>query len=80
MILLNLIDLYSLVVLAAVIMSWIQVPYDHPIVQIIRKLTDPLLTPIRKSLPVMGGLDFSPMILLLALQIVLKGIIAWALR
>ncbi|MBM4319458.1 MAG: YggT family protein, partial [Deltaproteobacteria bacterium] len=32
-------------------------------------LTEPLLAPIRKVLPAVGGLDFSPMILLLALQL-----------
>lgn len=78
MILLSLIDLYSLVVLAAVVISWIQAPYNHPIVQIVRKLTEPVLTPIRKFLPATGGLDFSPMILLVALQYVLKNIVAAA--
>ena len=65
-----LIDLYSFVVIAAVVISWVQVPYNHPIVRIVRKLTEPLLTPIRKFLPVMGGLDFSPMILLVVLQVI----------
>jgi YggT family protein len=78
MILLDLIDLYSLVVLAAVVMSWLQVPYNHPIAQIIHKLTDPALGPIRRLLPAFGGLDFSPMLLLIGLQM-LKGFVARAL-
>ncbi len=74
MILARLIDLYSLVVLAAVIMSWIQLPPNHPAVQFVRQLTEPVLAPIRKVLPPAGGLDFSPMILILGLQL-LKGML-----
>ena len=68
----RLIDLYSFVVLVAVIMSWI--PWDRrtPVAAIVYALTEPVLGPIRKMLPPMGGLDLSPMVLLIALQ-VLKG-------
>ncbi len=78
MILLDLIDLYSLVVLVAVVLSWIQLPRDNPIVGIVNMLTEPLLAPIRGLLPAMGGLDFSPLILLFLLQI-LKRFVAGAL-
>ncbi len=78
MILLNLIDLYSLVVLVAVVLSWIQLPHGNPIVGIVNTLTEPLLAPIRGLLPAMGGLDFSPLILLFLLQI-LKRLVAGAL-
>ena len=69
----TLIDLYSLVVLLAVILSWVPLDRRHPLVTITRGLTEPLLAPIRKVLPPMGGLDLSPMVLLIALQI-LKGL------
>lgn len=78
MILLDLIDLYSLVVLVAVVISWIQLPRNNPIVGIVNMLTEPLLAPIRGLLPTMGGLDFSPLILLFLLRI-LKGFVAGAL-
>ena len=70
MILARLIDLYSLVVIAAVIVSWVQLPPYHPIVRFTRMLTEPALAPIRKILPPMGGLDFSPLILIFGLQII----------
>ncbi len=57
-------DLYFLVVLVAVITSWMQLPPNNPIVYYSRMLTEPFLAPIRKLLPPMGGLDFSPLILL----------------
>jgi YggT family protein len=70
----SLIDLYSLAVLLAVILSWVRLDRRNPLVTIVRGLTEPLLAPIRRVLPPMGGLDLSPMVLLLALQI-LKGLL-----
>jgi YggT family protein len=70
----RLIDLYSLVVLVAVILSWVPLDRRNPLVTIARSLTEPVLAPIRKVLPPMGGLDLSPMVLLIALQI-LKGLL-----
>ena len=69
----TLIDLYSLVVLAAVVMSWVRADRHHPLVQLVYSLTEPAIAPIRRVVPPMGGLDFSPMILLLALR-VLRGL------
>jgi YggT family protein len=65
----RIIDLYSLVVLVAVILSWIQLDRRNPLVVITRALTEPILKPIRNIIPVMGGLDLSAMVLLIALQI-----------
>ena len=65
----RLIDLYSLVVLASVIMSWVQIDPRQPLAMIVSSLTDPVLGPLRRVLPPMGGLDFSPMVLLFGLQL-----------
>ena len=65
----TLVDLYSLVVLMAVVMSWIRVDWRNPLGKIVYSLTEPVLAPIRRVLPVMGGLDFSPMVVLLALRV-----------
>jgi len=70
----RLIDLYSLVVLVAVIMSWVPQNRRNPLVTIVRGLTEPILVPIRNVLPAMGGLDLSPMVLLIGLQVV-KGLL-----
>lgn len=74
MLLLPIINLYSLVVVAAVVISWLQLPASNPIAQIIDTLTEPTLKPIRRVLPPVSGIDFSPMVLLLGLQI-LKGLL-----
>ena len=68
----RLIDLYSLVVLVAVILSWVPLDRRNPLVTITHGLTEPVLAPIRNVLPPMGGVDFSPVVLLIVLQL-LKG-------
>ena len=72
MILRQIIDLYSLIVFVAVVMSWMQLPPSNPIAQVVHTLTEPVLGPLRRALPSMGGLDFSPMVLLVGLQM-LRG-------
>ncbi len=74
MILIQIIDLYSLIVFAAIVISWMQLPPTNPIVQLIHAVTEPVLGPLRRALPPMGGLDFSPMVLMIGLQM-LKGLL-----
>lgn len=70
------ISLYSLVLLVYVILSWLTaynvVNPRHQIVVAIGRITsalvDPVLRPIRKIVPSIGGLDFSPIILILVLH------------
>ncbi len=63
------IDLYSLIVFVAVVLSWIQLPPTNPIVQFVHNLTEPALEPIRRMLPPVSGIDFSPLVLLLGLRL-----------
>lgn len=65
----TLIDLYSLVVLAAVILSWVRADRRQPLVQFVFNVTEPALAPIRRVIPPAGGLDFSPLILLVLLRL-----------
>ncbi len=65
-----LVNAYSLIVFVRVIVSWIQLAPNNPVVHYSRLLTEPLLEPIRKLLPASGGLDFSPLILLLLLRFI----------
>lgn len=70
----QLIDLYSIVVIVAVVVSWFSLPRDNPVVRLTQVLTEPVLAPIRKLIPPVGGLDFSPMILLVLLRL-LRGLL-----
>ena len=67
--LITLIDVYSLVLLASVILSWINLPPDNPVVKVVHQLTEPVLEPVRQRLPSAGGFDFSPVLVLLALRL-----------
>jgi YggT family protein len=69
LLLLRLIDVYSFVVLVAVIISWVGLSPRHPAVMFLNSITEPALTPIRRVIPPMGGLDLSPMVLLILLQL-----------
>ena len=77
---------YTIVILFRVILSWIQIPSLYPVTVIVYKLTEPLLKPIRKYVPPhkMGGLDISPMILLIALMFinnfVIRSLLQYAMR
>lgn len=63
----SVINFFIFTIFVSVILSWIVQGGYNPAADIIRQLTSPLLDPARKLLPPMGGLDFSPMIVLLAL-------------
>ena len=62
-------DLYIIVLLARVFLSWVQVDPRNPIVNLINQLTEPLLAPIRRMLPQSGTLDFSPMAALIVVWV-----------
>lgn len=62
-------DFYTFVVFVAVVLSWLRLSPDNPVVRVITTLTEPALAPIRKLMPELGGFDFSPMILLVLLQL-----------
>lgn len=52
----------NLAILARVLISWLPISQDNVLVQILYGVTEPILGPIRRVLPNMGGLDLSPMI------------------
>jgi YggT family protein len=68
----ELLRLYSYVLLLRVIMSWFPPSSSQGALGTVQlwlfKMTEPVLGPIRRKLPPMGGLDLSPMLLLIALQ------------
>lgn len=55
-------------VIADIILSYVMSPY-HPIRSALDKVVQPLLTPIRKVVPLLGGIDFSPLILIILIQL-----------
>lgn len=62
-------NIFSLLVIAKVLLSYFLSPY-HPIRQTIDQLVEPLLAPIRNRMPMIGMFDFSPIVLLIGIQII----------
>jgi YggT family protein len=80
-ILLLLLNIYEIVLLLRVLISWFRLDPYNPIVRVLYSLTEPLLQPIRQLLPQTGMVDFSPLVALLLLfairnviQIVVAGL------
>lgn len=63
---LTLTNYFMLIIFAGAIMSWVVQGY-HPVSSMLFQLSDPLVAPIRKLLPSAGGIDFSPMVVMLGL-------------
>ncbi len=74
-----LINLYSLVLLARIILSWIpNVDRYNPIVQLLYQLTEPVLEPVRRTIPPLGMIDLSPIIVFIGLRILQSIVIGTA--
>ena len=59
----------TLVVFVDVVLSFLLNPF-HPVRRALDSVVEPMLAPIRRIVPPAGGLDFSPAILLILIQIV----------
>ena len=69
------------ILLVYAILSWVQ-PYS-PIYGVLQRLSDPVVAPVRRLVPLVGNVDFSALIVLVALQVllmVLNYVQAWGLR
>ncbi len=67
LIIIKLLDIYMLILFVRVLLSWVNPNPHNPIVQILYRLTEPVLAPIRRVLPSMGGLDLSPLVVFAAI-------------
>jgi YggT family protein len=61
---------YTISILVYVILSWLGQTYGNPIAGILRDVNEPLLRPVRRLLPPIGGLDLSPLFVIIAIQAV----------
>ena len=61
-------QLLVVLVIAAAILSFFMDPY-HPIRRAIDSVVEPMLAPIRRIVPLVGTLDFSPLVLIILIQL-----------
>ena len=73
-VLLIIIKIYYYAILASIIMSFVMMfsgsTNPHPLLLLVWQLTEPVMAPVRKMIPSMGGLDFSPIFIFIAIQII----------
>ncbi|MEI8130833.1 MAG: YggT family protein [Leptolinea sp.] len=72
-------QLLSMIVFVDVILSYFLPPYN-PIRAFLDRIVEPLLSPIRRVVPAMAGIDFSPMVLIILLQVLDSVISSVAVR
>ncbi|MCG8536964.1 MAG: YggT family protein [Pseudomonadales bacterium] len=63
---LTLVNYFMLIIFVGAIMSWVVQGY-HPVSAVLFQLSDPIVAPLRRLIPSAGGIDFSPMIVMLGL-------------
>jgi YggT family protein len=73
-VLLIIIKIYYYAILASIIMSFVMMfsgnTNPHSLLLLVWQLTEPIMSPVRKIIPSMGGLDFSPIFIFIAIQII----------
>ena len=73
-VLLIIVKIYYYAILASIIMSFVMMfsgsTNPHPLLLLVWQLTEPVMAPVRKMIPSMGGLDFSPIFIFIAIQII----------
>ena len=63
-----LLTIYMWVIVIRAVLSWVNPDPYNPIVHLIHRLTEPVMAPIRRLLPLRGmGIDFSPIIILIVI-------------
>jgi YggT family protein len=77
-----LLSIYSWIIIAAALITWVSPDPRNPIVLFLRQITEPVLMPVRRLLPPWktGGLDLSPLIVLLVIQFVERVILPTLVR
>ncbi len=66
----------NLAILARVLLSWIRVSPYHPAVDLLYRITEPILAPLRRAIPSTGMVDISPVIALILLQLIQRVLVA----
>lgn len=63
-------QIYFFAIIAMIILSWVAPGNPHPAIRLIHQLTEPVMAPFRSLLPSIGGLDLSPILVFIAIQVI----------
>jgi YggT family protein len=67
--------IYTFIIIAVVIFSWVNPDPLNPLVRILRNLTEPVLDRVRPYIPLVGGVDLTPLVLIVAIFFVRSGLL-----
>ena len=65
-----LVNIYFFALLGMIILSWIAPGSSHPAVYLLYQITEPVMAPVRKLIPSMGGLDLSPILVFILINVI----------
>jgi YggT family protein len=63
-------EILSWAIIIRILLSWVRIDPYHPVIRLLDQITEPILAPLRNILPTAGGLDFSPIVAIVLLELV----------
>ncbi len=73
-------SLITLLIVVRALLSWIGPISAHPLSRLVYGVTEPLLAPVRALLPDLGGVDLSPLVVILLVQLLERMLVELVLR
>ena len=64
------VNTYLVAMIAMIVVSWVAPGSNHPAIFLIYQITQPIMAPFRSLLPSMGGLDFSPILVFILINVI----------
>lgn len=67
--------IYTCIIIAVAIFSWVNPDPLNPLVRILRNITEPVTEKLRPYIPLIGGLDLTPVVLIVIIVFIRSGIL-----
>ena len=64
------VNTYLIAMVIMIVVSWVAPGSHHPAVRLVYQITEPVMAPVRSLLPAMGGLDFSPIVVFIVINVI----------
>lgn len=71
----HLLLIYTFIIIAAWILTWANPDPLNPLVRILRQLTEPVMDKVRGYVPLVGGLDLTPLVVIVGIAFIRTGIL-----
>ncbi len=66
----KIIGFYEIVIIVRIVLSWVPHNAHHPAAVFLYKITEPVLAPVRRVIPSIGGIDISPIVVFIGLHVI----------